>query len=170
LFFSPLREIPGPLLAKITPYWLIFIDMAGNRTSRLHRLHEQYGPTIRVGPNEVSFSNQEIVKEIYGQQTAFMKAPVYDSMSVPPIGIFSFRNKQQHSQRRRLLSHAFSQANISHTEPLIREHIKCFVDLMDQKLGVPVDVFTTFRTLSFDIVGEYHGILLACGLLRDTII
>jgi hypothetical protein len=113
---------------------------------------------------------ESVVKEIYGQQTAFMKAPVDDSMSVPPGGIFSFRNKQQHSQRRRLLSHAFSQANISHTERLIREHIKCFVDLMDQKLGVPVDVFTTFRTLSFDIVGEYHGILLACGLVRDTTI
>lgn len=84
----------------------------------------------------------------------FPKAPVYDSMVVPPGGIFSFRNKKQHSQRRRLLSHAFSQANLQDTEPLIRDHVKIALECINSSLGVPIDIFTSFRRLSFDIVGK----------------
>lgn len=160
VFLSPIRRIPGPLIAKITPYWLVFVDLAGHRTTTLHELHRKYGPSLRVGPNEVSYSNVEVIKEIYGQQTEYMKAPVYDSMTVPPGGIFSFRNKKEHSQRRRLLSHAFSQANLFDTEPLIREHIKTFLALIRPKSGKAVDIFTIFRSLSFDIVGKRSKTLL----------
>lgn len=153
VFLSPLRHIPGPFLAKVTPYWLIFIGLAGHRTTTLHRLHERYGSTIRIGPHEVSYSNQDIIKEFYSQQTVFLKAPVYDTMVVPPGGIFSFRNKKQHSQRRRLLSHAFSQANLLDTEPLIRDQVKNALSCINSSLGVPLDILTTFRRLSLDIVG-----------------
>lgn len=156
VFLSPLRQIPGPFLAKVTPYWLIFTDLAGHRTTALHGLHQRYGSMIRIGPNEVSYSNQDIIKEIYSQQTVFLKAPVYDTMVVPPGGIFSFRNKKQHSQRRRLLSHAFSQANLQDTEPLIRDHVKNALSCIDSSLGLPLDIFTSFRRLSFDIVGNYN--------------
>ncbi|EXJ68150.1 uncharacterized protein A1O5_08765 [Cladophialophora psammophila CBS 110553] len=120
----------------------------------IHQLHSRYGPTVRVGPHEVSFSNQEIIKELYSYQTSFMKAPVYDGMSMRPVGIFSMRDKKEHNQRRRLLSHAFSQSNLLDTEPLIKEHVNELLAFIKPKLGRPVDMLTTFRRLSFDIVGE----------------
>jgi cytochrome P450 len=100
------------------------VDMAGNRTSTIHRLHQLYGPMVRIGPQEISYSNPEVVHEIYSQQTPYMKAPIYETFSLPPIGIFSMRDKAEHSQRRRLLSHAFSQTNLLGTEPLIKDLVK----------------------------------------------
>lgn len=79
----------------------------------------KYVPTVRIGPNEVSFADASVIKEIRGQQTAYMEASAYESMSVKPLGIFSLRNQADHSRRRSPLSHAFSQANLKNITPLI---------------------------------------------------
>ena len=40
-------------------------EFAGNRRIYVHKLHKKYGPVIRLGPNEVSFTSLEAMKEIY---------------------------------------------------------------------------------------------------------
>jgi cytochrome P450 len=95
--------------------------LAGLRTKTIHDLHKKYGGVVRIGPDEVSFTDVGAINEILGLTSPFMKAPIYDSMSVKPPGIFSLRDKEQHRERRRLLSHAFSQSNLYKAEPLITE-------------------------------------------------
>lgn len=108
---------------------------------------------VRIGPNEISFANIEVVKDIYGQNTEFMKAPIYDTFSVPPLGIFSMRDKATHSKRRRLLSHVFSQSNLLETEPLVREVIRRLVRRVGDSPELPLDMLSLFRRAAFDIVG-----------------
>jgi hypothetical protein len=124
IFFSPLRKIPGPFLASISPLWLVLKDVSGDRTSTIHELHRRYGVAVRIGPNEVSLSDIESVNRIYGHQSNVKKALVYETMSIPPLGIFSLRDKNEHSQRRRLLSHVFSQSNLLDSEPIIMSHVR----------------------------------------------
>lgn len=83
-----------------------------------------------------------------------MKAPVYDTMSLPPFGIFSMRNRADHSQRRRLLSHAFAQSSLYESEPLIEGNVKALLLRLENGLEMPVDVMSLFRLLAFDIVGK----------------
>lgn len=109
---------------------------------------------VRIGPKEVSFSNPEVVKEIYGQQTQYPKSAAYDNMSLKPYGIFSMRDRAQHAQRRRLLSHAFSQAVLNDTEPTIDTFLKKLLNRVSKSFGKPVDMLLGFRLLSLDIVGE----------------
>ncbi|KAK5166454.1 uncharacterized protein LTR77_007997 [Saxophila tyrrhenica] len=151
---SPLCHIPGPFLARLTPYWLVFIDLAGTRTTTIHQLHQKYGPVVRIGPKELSFADQASVNEMYSQQTAFMKAEIYDSMSVKPLGIFSLRDKGLHSQRRSLLSYAFSQANVTTCAPLVHAQVAKLVGKIGAKKGMPVDMLLLFRLFSLDVVGE----------------
>ena len=127
--------------------------MAGDRTQTIHELHKRFGPAVRIGPNEVSYADAETVKEIYSQQTEFMKAPVYEDFTIGAISMFSMRNKADHSHRRRLLSHAFSTANLSNTEPLIMEHIQKVVNRIDGCIGKQINMLLLFRKLSFDIIG-----------------
>lgn len=154
LCVSPLRHIPGPFWAKTTSKWLTIIDLLGHRTATIHQLHEQYGPVVRVGPHEVSFSNIESIKDIYGAQTAFIKAPIYEAFSTPPYGIFSQRNKTLHAQRRRLLSHVFAQSNLYDTEPMIQKHVLKLLKILRAADREPIDVLYFFRVTAFDIVGE----------------
>jgi hypothetical protein len=62
---SPLRKIPGPKLASFTSFTIKWHEFHANRTRYVHRLHEIYGPVVRIAPNEVSFASVEGVKEIY---------------------------------------------------------------------------------------------------------
>lgn len=156
IFLSPIRNIPGPLLAKISPVWLTLTDLAGDRTITLHKLHQKYGTAVRIGPTQVSFSDKASIRQIYGQQTSFLKAPLYDAMSMPPLGIFSQRDKYKHSQRRRLLSHVFSQSNLMDCEPLVTNIVRQLVEEhIERGVGKPHDVLLLFRLTSFDIVGGW---------------
>ncbi len=40
-------------------------EFTSNRREYIHELHRQYGPVVRLGPNEVAFTSLESVKEIY---------------------------------------------------------------------------------------------------------
>jgi hypothetical protein len=162
----------------LTPQYLVFFDLAGQRTETIHRWHRKYGPVrmglrspivlaseltaatvhaqvVRVGPQEVSFADSESVNEIYSQQTNYMKAEQYETMSVEPLGIFSMRTKSAHSQRRALLSHAFSQANINACAPVIHGHVEKLVRKIGDHSPNPTNALLFFRLFSLDVVGKY---------------
>ena len=62
---SPLRKLPGPLVSQYTSAWLKWNELRANRTLYIHKLHQQYGPVVRIAPNEVSFTSESALKEIY---------------------------------------------------------------------------------------------------------
>jgi hypothetical protein len=64
-FRSPLRHIPGPLLAKLSPAWVIGVSLFGRRAYAIDALHKRYGPVVRVAPHEVSFATADAAREIY---------------------------------------------------------------------------------------------------------
>jgi hypothetical protein len=43
LFFSPLRKIPGPLLARVTRWWEYRMVIKGHSHLEYIRLHKKYG-------------------------------------------------------------------------------------------------------------------------------
>ncbi|KAK4893334.1 hypothetical protein LTR27_008228 [Elasticomyces elasticus] len=153
-FITPLRQLPGPFLASITDKWLLYYDLAGLRTLTIHELHRRYGPVVRIAPNELSFSEVSVVNQIYGQQTAFMKAPASQDGDEILKCIFSLREKAAHSHRRSLLSHAFSQQNINECIPLIMQKVNLLVELFEKDVNQQPDVSLRFRLFALDVVGE----------------
>lgn len=80
---SPLWAAPGPLLSRFTPFMLRWNEFNANRTLYIHSLHLQYGPVVRIAPNEMSFSSYEAVKEIYGSKgSGYDKSTFYDLFTV----------------------------------------------------------------------------------------
>lgn len=65
LFFHPLAKVPGPRSAAVSNIWYARQVVRGNLYSLGKCLHRQYGPVVRVGPNEVWFSSKEAFKSIY---------------------------------------------------------------------------------------------------------
>ena len=43
VYFHPLRAIPGPLLARISRWWLFCLEMRGNPHFEVLELHRKYG-------------------------------------------------------------------------------------------------------------------------------
>lgn len=63
--FSPICKVPGPGYTLLTSFYLMIQEFSGKRREYIHELHERYGAVVRLGPNEVSFTSLEAIKEIY---------------------------------------------------------------------------------------------------------
>jgi len=76
-YFSPFAKVPGPKLAAITSWWILWVDFGGHRAATIDALHRKYGKVIRLGPNELSFTGAEALRKIYGAGSRFSKASYF---------------------------------------------------------------------------------------------
>lgn len=72
-YLHPLRKVPGPFLARITELWRTNKYASGQWHQDILDLHRQYGPVVRVSPNEVSFVDQAALEQVYGHSTGTKK-------------------------------------------------------------------------------------------------
>lgn len=78
LLLSPLRHYPGPLLAKISPLWIVTQCRRGQRSQAVSDLHKKYGNFVRISPTHISIGDPEAVQQIYGHKAGFLKGPFYE--------------------------------------------------------------------------------------------
>jgi hypothetical protein len=81
----PLASIPGPKICAVTrlPYWLA--ALRGEDVKWMKRLHDIYGPVVRFGPTDVSYTVAQAWNDIHGPKVT-EKAQEF---SVQPInGMF----------------------------------------------------------------------------------
>jgi hypothetical protein len=70
---SPIKDIPGPFLAKFSDLWRFFNHYSRSHIETQKALHEKYGDTVRLGPNVVSVTDPALVKKIYEARGTFVK-------------------------------------------------------------------------------------------------
>lgn len=75
LFLHPLSRIPGPRLAAVTNCWLAYNVRNGHMLQLGKTLHAQYGPAVRVGPNEVWFNTKDAFRLIYSEPLHYLLDP-----------------------------------------------------------------------------------------------
>ncbi|BCR85958.1 cytochrome P450 [Aspergillus chevalieri] len=164
-FLSPLRHIPGPFLASITPWVQLYHGYKGDRHLWLHNLHKQYGPHVRVAPNFVSINSVQGLYDIYGHGKRLKKADFYNAF--PAIkGVYNTHNaidKVVHGRKRRVLSQAFSDHALKGMEDVMLLHVRqlCAVlsgEFSDGKKdggkGVVCNMGDLFSYLTYDVMGE----------------
>jgi hypothetical protein len=62
ILLHPLRNYPGPLLWRASPIPRILSRWRGTTVFDAHRLHEQYGPIVRLSPWELSYTSSHAWK------------------------------------------------------------------------------------------------------------
>ena len=67
LYLSPVASIPGPRLAALTFWYEFHYDVikGGKYTAKIAKLHDQYGPIIRINPFEVHINDPDFYDEVY---------------------------------------------------------------------------------------------------------
>ena len=98
--FSPLRAIPGPFWSRFTALWYFNRVRNGQFGHDNIKLHKQYGPIVRIAPNQYSFSDISAVKTIYGTGSQFAKSAWYDGWRHPEQWtVFTDRDIKRHGMR-----------------------------------------------------------------------
>lgn len=154
LFVHPLRNIPGPPLAKVSRLWARVGNFNGCKSERVHAAHQLYGSSIRIGPNEISFADPSAVREIYNSDIFIKEETFYRAKRIfHENHMFSFRDPEAHKQRRKLLSRGFSQAAMLDYESNMADKIQEMLNQWaDRCRDGPINVYPWAHWLGFDIV------------------
>ncbi|KAF2214106.1 hypothetical protein CERZMDRAFT_111040 [Cercospora zeae-maydis SCOH1-5] len=152
---TPLNRVPGPWLARVTNIPLKLSVITGRRIHYIDGLHKQYGPIVRISPNEVAVNDVASVKKIHAIGSGFEKTQWYgDATAFPRSTVFTMKDRKEHAQRRKLFARGFSKTNIKqHWEGVMREKIRLAVAKIAQegKFGKPVDILKWWTLMSSDI-------------------
>jgi hypothetical protein len=77
-FGGGLNHVPGPFWASFTEFYRLFVVWR-RRPEQWHiRLHERYGPFVRIGPRTVICSDYSTAKKIYALNAGYTKVREVD--------------------------------------------------------------------------------------------
>ncbi|GLI78457.1 hypothetical protein PoHVEF18_006772 [Penicillium ochrochloron] len=142
---SPVSKVPGPWYTRFTSLWIKYQEFTANRRESVHRLHQVYGPVVRLGPNEVSFTSLDAIREIYASGgSGYDKTEFYSLFKqLNTKTMFSTLCKDEHSKRKRLFAERYAMSNVMKPEPLaaIKERATTFVSKCVEAGKKSVDVY-----------------------------
>lgn len=78
-----LLSVPGPFITRLTKLWYFDRVRRGHFEEDNVRLHERYGPVVRIAPDHYSISDRAAVKLVYGTGTKFTKSAWYEGWKHP---------------------------------------------------------------------------------------
>lgn len=158
LFFHPLRRYPGPKLAAAGDLYYAWMIITGRPHEHIASLHARYGPVVRIAPTQLSFTDPNAWREIFGHrkqgQSEHPKDPIFHA---PFRGNIIGAERDDHRRFRRLLSHGFSAQAMMSQQPLITQ----YVDLLIQRLhenceggSRKLDMTSWYNWCTFDIISD----------------
>ncbi|VUC31300.1 unnamed protein product [Clonostachys rosea] len=159
LYVSRLWRIPGPFLARFTRLWEFVAVLRGNSHLEYIRLHNKYGPIVRLGPNRYSVKSPADVKSIYELGSRFVKSDYYRPLlsEEPDLQhIFPLQNNEAHKDRRRKISSLYTMSSMVAYEDAVDRMTQVCVQKIYEftKNKALVDIPQWMQYYAFDVIGE----------------
>ncbi|CAA7262173.1 unnamed protein product [Cyclocybe aegerita] len=163
--FHPLSCYPGPWQCKATKLWGAYIAWQGKPHVYYKSLHDVYGPIVRIGPNEISVAEVDMLPNILGT-SGMPKGPMWEGRSSVPSKkrklndhLTSTRDLRRHAQLRRPWNAAFKPAAVANYTEFLIARSEQFVTKLKEVLQTPnaaqrVDIALWINYLAFDVVGD----------------
>lgn len=156
-YASPLRHYPGPFLASGTRIWKLWVTWQTHQETAFINLHKKYGPVVRVGPNELSFSRPTAAREVLSAGKGFYKTAFY-AVFPPPENpdIFTEIREHVHAAKKRVAGTSYSMAAMQGMTGYIEDTIALlFKRLNDFATSEgAVDLGDWLHYFAFDVLGE----------------
>ncbi|KAI0439265.1 cytochrome P450 [Xylaria telfairii] len=156
IFFHPLAEFNGPLLAKFSNLYAAYHAWKGDIHVDIWRCHQKYGDRIRYGPDRIVINTPRALQDIYGHGAPVKKYDGYNVLASQAPNLLTLSDKAQHSRRRRVISQAFSEGSLKLFEPVLVSRIHRFCATLRNEIKVggewskPLDMTRQFSYLTFD--------------------
>lgn len=162
LYFHRISHIPGPKLAAITYFYQAYYDIfpyQGQWIFQQIRLHQQYGPVVRVGPDELHIDDPEFYTEFSGNGTSKKrdKSKLYywfvGADDLIDSSSFATLDAEHHQMRRKALGGFFGVDMVRKLEDRIRIHVETMTErlLKDAKDDRAVDLIPLSSALTLGV-------------------
>lgn len=167
-YLHPLAGVPGPFICRISSLWTYWHSYIGDECTLISELHAQYGPVIRIAPNEVCISDGTALNPIYSEKGGFLKAPPYANFDFEGHAtIFSAISPAYRAVRSKAVLPMFSTTSIRNGNDAIEGCVNRFVARMKEEAAEsrrakketgaskPVNVLNITRSLALDAISAY---------------
>ncbi|KDQ50346.1 hypothetical protein JAAARDRAFT_211768 [Jaapia argillacea MUCL 33604] len=104
----------------------------GHRSEVVHEMHQKYGTFVWLAPNHLSISDPDALQVVYAHGNDSLKSDFYDAFVSIHRGLFNTRDRAQHTRKRKIVSHIFSQKNVLDFEPHVRLYIGQLIQVWDR--------------------------------------
>ncbi|TDZ27753.1 Cytochrome P450 monooxygenase lolP1 [Colletotrichum spinosum] len=152
-----LRRVPGPFWNAVSIVPMNAMTTGGKLSFRLKGLGDEYGPLVRVGPNEVLFGDADTYRRISAVRSDFTKGPWYQLAKVVPDqhSLFSMRDDEQRRELKAKLSPGYAGRDDGGFEPGVDRIVAQFVRLIENKY---VSTAADFRPVEFSHKAQYFAL------------
>ncbi|CZR51463.1 related to trichodiene oxygenase cytochrome P450 [Phialocephala subalpina] len=161
--FHPCHQIPGPKLAASSYLYEFYFDFIkwGRYINEIQRMHEKYGPIVRINPDEVHCTDPNFIDEIYPVSGRKRNKPYWHVKNLVGPALtagFSTQDHDLHRLRRVPLQKIFSKATIANLEPVIHDLAQQLCNKLlaqaDSKRG-SFDLTAAYSCYTSDVVASY---------------
>lgn len=166
IYFHPLSIFPGPKLSAASRLPFSKATLRGGLIYYIDSIHRQYGPIVRIAPNELTIIEAKAWTDVYAHRPQLPKAPA--TLIRPLNGIHSLfsADDANHQRMRKVLGYAFSERALKEQEPIIQSYIdalmqklraRCAVEPMSLSLSTvstSIDAAKTFYFVTLDILSD----------------
>ncbi|KAI1169505.1 cytochrome P450 CYP65A1 [Nemania sp. FL0916] len=159
LWLHPLAKYPGPSTWAMSqiPWTVMFCSGEAHRS--LLELHDRYGPVVRIGPDELSYTEPGAWADIMGRRKSDPpenpKAPWYCPPQSKHIAAAPY---EDHLRMRRILSPAFSGNAMAKQENLVLGYTSLLIDRLHElsvdETTATIDIGLWFNFCLFDTIGD----------------
>ncbi|GFN16855.1 cytochrome P450 [Aspergillus tubingensis] len=159
-YLHPLRAFPGPRLAAFTFWYEFYYDviLGGQYIFQIRRLHERYGPIVRINPHELHIYTPKFYDELFAGGNRkrdkwywAMKAFGADEST------FGTTDHDNHRSRRAALNPFFSITKVRLLQNVIQDRADALVARLEdfQRSGAILHLDTAFAAYTADVIMEY---------------
>ncbi|KAI0144482.1 cytochrome P450 [Xylariaceae sp. FL1272] len=163
---SPLRQYPGPPLASWTNYVRMYYAWRGNMHTVSKKLHDKYGPVVRMGPNYLDVDYSSLIKTCFDFNGVWKKSELYAVSGVLHEGqitynIFSETDTAAFIRMKKPIAKCFSMNGVLSFQTHIDNVLAHFVRQIDERFGAAQNASSTafdfgkwMLYLTWDMVGK----------------
>ncbi|KAF2847374.1 cytochrome P450 [Plenodomus tracheiphilus IPT5] len=158
LYLHPLAKFPGPKLAAATSWYEAYFEIVlkGQYSLQISKLHDQYGPIIRVTPDELHIRDPRFFDQVYGKNQHLDKEG-WDKRFGCAGGLLTTVKAEDHKRRRAALAPMFSRRSILDFIHIIYRHVDTLSVRMQEfeARKEPLNLSHAFPALTGDIIMDY---------------
>ncbi|KAL8784865.1 MAG: hypothetical protein Q9195_008858 [Heterodermia aff. obscurata] len=170
LYLDPLAKFPGPKLAALTLWYEFYYDVIkrGKYTFEIEKMHEAYGPIVRINPYELHISDPDFYDDLYvsGSVRKTNKYIWSARMFGNSSSMFGTLPHDLHRIRRGAMAPFLSKQSVQKLEPKVQLVIDKLTSRFDALRGsdTSINLIDAFSALTGDIIAQYafaqtHGFI-----------
>ena len=158
MYFHPLSKFPGPKFAAFSRIPAIKNTITGTTWQWLDSCHAQYGPIVRIAPEELTTTRSNAWKDIYTTRPFLDKDPF--SQTPPMNGADSLFTAagETHMRLRKTFINAFSDKALRDQSPIIESYANLLILRLRREIGKarggPIDMAKYYGYATLDIIAD----------------